>query len=237
MTLVAQTRSRSANRMKAEHRKELETNVLADWLGRRLETLKKGSKNSYLITGAIVLIAVVVFGYLYFDRKSKTSSSSLWYKYDTASSLEELDKLAADNRGTMAARAARFEVARSLMAQGVQNLANPDQHASALDSLEKARGMYDELAPLAKDTPILQKEALLGVATAEESLLGSDKGATLDRAQEYYQRVADAFPDTDEGKAARKRAEELANPKTRAEIEKFYVALNRRFAKTSTDLK
>jgi hypothetical protein len=75
------------------------------------------------------------------------------------------------------------------------------------------------------------------VATAEESLLGSDKGATLDRAQEYYQRVADAFPDTDEGKAARKRAEELANPKTRAEIEKFYVALNRRFAKTSTDLK
>lgn len=217
--------------MKAEHRKELETNVLADWLGRQVETVKKGSKFSYLIVGVAVFVAAAIFVVSYLFRSSSASSSALWYKFDTASSLEELDKLAADNRGTMAARLARFEVARACLAQGVQNLSNPDQHASAVDSLERARGLYEELAPLAKDSPILQKEALMGVATAEESLLGSGKAASLDKAQEYYQRVADTFPETDEGKAAKKRAEELANPKTRAEIEKFYVSLNQRIAK------
>jgi hypothetical protein len=217
--------------MKAEHRKELETNALADWLGQRVETLKQGSKNSYLILGVAVLVGAVALAGYYLYSRSRTSSSALWYKYDTASSLDELDKLAADNRGTMAARLARFEVARASLAQGVQNLSNPDQHASALDNLERARTLYEELAPQVKDTPILQKEALMGVATAEESLLGSGKAASLDKAQEYYQRVADTFPDTDEGKAASKRAEELANPKTRAEIEKFYVTLNQRIAK------
>jgi len=217
--------------MKAEHRKELETNVLADWLGRRLETLKQGSKNSYLVTGVVVLIAALVFGGIYWLRTTRASASALWYKYDTAGTLSDLDKLAADNRGTMAARASRFEVARALLAQGVQNLGNPEQHASAVDSLEKARGFYEELAPQAKDTPVLQQEALMGVATAEESLVGSSKDASLDKAQEYYQRVADQFPDTFQGAAARKRVDELKNPKTRAEIEKFYVTLNQRVAK------
>jgi hypothetical protein len=214
--------------MKAEHRKELETNVLADWLGRRLETLKKGSKNSYLITGVVVLIVAAVFGTMYLMRSASAKSSALWFKYDTAGSLTELDKLAADNRGTMAARAARFEVARALLGQGVQNLGNPEQHASAVDSLEKARSLYEELAPQAKDTPVWQQEALMGVATAEESLVGSGKDASLDKAQEYYRRVAEQFPDTFQGETARKRADELKNPKTRAEIEKFYVGLNQR---------
>jgi hypothetical protein len=217
--------------MKAEHRKELETNVLADWIGRRLETLKKGSKNSYLVSGVVVLIAVLVFGGMYWLRSSRASTSALWYKFDSAGSIADLDKLAADNRGTMAARAARFEVARARLAQGVQNLSNPEQHKDALEDLEGARTLYEELAPQAKDSAILQQEALMGVATAEESLVGSGRDASLDKAQEYYQRLADQFPNTFEGEAAKKRADDLKNPKTRAEIEKFYRTLNQRIAK------
>jgi hypothetical protein len=217
--------------MKAEHRKELETNALADWIGRCLQSGKTASKNTYVVGALALLIAAGIVAYFVIRNASGKAHSERWYNLDKAGTIAELDKLAGENRGTMVARAARFEVARALLAQGVQNLANPDQHASAVESLEKARSLYEELAPQAKDTPVLQQEALMGVATAEESLVGSSKDASLDKAMEYYQRVADQFPDTFQGNAARKRAELLKDPKTRAEIEKFYVSLNQRISK------
>jgi hypothetical protein len=219
-------------RMKAEHRKELETNALADWIGRRLETLKKGSKNSYLATGVVVLVAALVVGGIWWYRSSRTSKSALWYKFDSATSVEELDKFANANRGTIAAQAARLEAARALLGRGIQDLANEPQNKSAVESLQNARRIYQELAPLAKDIPIVEPEILMGIATAEESLVGSsDKEASLDKALEYYQAVADKYPETAQGKAAQKRIEQLRDPKTRAEIEKFYRQLNERIAK------
>lgn len=214
--------------MKAEHRKELETNALADWMGRVIGTLRSGSKNTYLVTGLVVLIAAALIGGWYLIRTSRTTTSALWLKLDSVSTPAELDQLAKDNRGTMVARAARFEEARALLAQGIQNLGAQTQHESALDNLERGRNLYEEMIPQSKDMPAWQREAMMGVATAEESLVGSVKNGSLDKAAEYYQRLADAFPDTFQGEAAKKRAEELRDSKTRTEIEKFYVALNKK---------
>src|SRR5437016_213362 len=108
--------------MKAEHRKELETNALADWLGRALQSSKDGSKKRYLWLAVAALIAVAIgyFAWRYYDNKK--GASGRWLKLDGAASLADLEQFAKDNKGTMAARAARFEEARALLGQGMQNL-------------------------------------------------------------------------------------------------------------------
>jgi len=218
--------------MKAEHRKELERNVLAAWLGRGVEVAKARSKNAYAIGGVAVVLAVLVGGGWYLYHSRSASSSALWLKFDGVTSIEDLAKLASDNKGTIVAQAARFEEARAFLAQGVQNLASPPpEHDKALESLVKARDAYDGLIAQSKDIPTLQQEAMMGVATAEESLVDSGKDASLDKAQQYYERLAEAYKDTFQGKAARKRADELKDPKTRADIEKFYRNLNQRINK------
>lgn len=217
--------------MKAEHRKELETNALANWMGRVVESSKGSSKNTYILTAVIAVLLIGVAVGWYLINSSTKKASERWRKFDSVATLAELEQFAKDNKGTMAARAARFEEARALYAQGIQNLGAQEQHASALNSLERARNVYEELAPQSKDMPAWQQEAFMHVASAEESLVGSGKNGSLEKAAEYYQRLADAYPETPLGIAAKKRADELRDPKTRAEVEKFYARLNERVTK------
>ena len=46
--------------MKAEHRKELETNALANWMGRVVQSGKGSSKNTYILTAIIVVLLIGV---------------------------------------------------------------------------------------------------------------------------------------------------------------------------------
>ena len=53
--------------MKAEHRRELEKNALADSLNRALEGLKKGpSRGTIIFCSVVALIVILFFGYRYF---------------------------------------------------------------------------------------------------------------------------------------------------------------------------
>lgn len=220
--------------MKAEHRKELETNVLADRMGRMLEAVKGAPSNARGRWGVLVVAAIVVAGIIlayYLINKSYGDRSALWVKLDSMTNADELAPFAQEHRGSIAARTARFDEARILLARGVENLGTQEQHASAVDSLDRARALYDALAPECKDAPLLQQEAMMGVAKAEESLVGSAKDGSLDKALELYQKLADAYADTFQGEAAKKRVKELQDPIARLQIQTFYTKLNERVAK------
>jgi hypothetical protein len=219
--------------MKAEHRKELETNVLADKLGRVVEGIKSGPKGSYLVWGGIAVAVLIVLGVMYFLKSSRAGQSALWVQLDSENSVDKLGEFADAHRGSTQGRIARFEIARILIADGTQNLGSEADHASSLDKLEKARDLYRELAPQSKDAPLLQQEAMMGEAKAEESLAGSVKNGSLEKAMELYRALANAYPDSFQGKAAAQRVKDLEDPDKRKQIEAFYANLNKTVAKKS----
>jgi hypothetical protein len=92
------------------------------------------------------------------------------------------------------------------------------------------------LIPLSGDAPLLAQEAMMGAAKAEETLIGvpkednpSEFRGTLERAIELYQKLAETYPDSFQGKAAAKRVKELQEKGP--QIQAFYVELNKRLSR------
>ena len=78
--------------MKAEHRKELQTNTLADHIGRWIQGLRQGMKAtptpSTLVVMIFVFLALVVFvGWRYYSSSEQRKRSHLWLELDEARSL------------------------------------------------------------------------------------------------------------------------------------------------------
>ncbi len=240
--------------MKAEHRKELHTNVLAHHLNTWYKAVKAKSSPSsitFWVFGALILVLIGAL-YYYFTNKAKTASA-LWTRLDVATSsgnVRALQEIADGNasRGTVQARTARFQIARLKLQRGLNSLGSekPDpedsgegksprtQREVAIANIEEARNLYNELAPEASGFPLLIQEALMGSAKAEESLIGIPKAdgsgesrGTLERAKELYEKLVKDYPDSFQGKAAAKRLAELDNPETL----KFYDTLGQSFTK------
>jgi tetratricopeptide (TPR) repeat protein len=203
--------------MKAEHRKELQTNVLADKLGRFVQGLREGPSRGAVLFWGLVLAAVIVFFVVrYFIRSSEEAASELWNRWDQASSPLQLDALAKDNAGKMQARLARFELARLDMLQGVATLAW--QRDEAVKKLKDAAEAYEKLADESSDTPHLAQEALLGAAKAYESL------GDLDKAKGLYSRLAKTYPKSKLGGEAAARLEQMESHGP--EVSAFYKEIS-----------
>jgi hypothetical protein len=224
--------------MKAEHRKELETNVLADRIGRWLKDVKSGNRSrSFAIWGLVVL--VVGIGLVWFVLKSSSNTAELWQKVDNATAngdINELNQLANNNAGTVPGRTARFQAARLLLHNGMQRLGSQSR-VEAADRVEQARDVYTKLAEETSDAPLLMQEALMGAAKAEETLIGiprkddpKQSRGSLDRAVQLYNQVAAAKPETFHTRAAAERAKLLTDKGE--EIEKFYTGLQDSFGKS-----
>jgi hypothetical protein len=221
--------------MKAEHRKELETNSLAQGITKSAEALKAHSKLVYQIVGIVLLIGGAVAISWYFLGGVSTAQSRLWSQFDAAPDVDALVKLAEANKGTVAARAAQFEAARILFQEGFTNFGTAGKpHEEAVTKIDKARTIYNSLIPDSKSTPLLAQEALMGVARAEETLsatLRPDQAGpfgSLDRATEFYRRVVKEYPDTFQAKTAADRLKVLDDPKQKADLQTFYADLNYR---------
>jgi hypothetical protein len=225
--------------MKAEHRKELETNILADRMGRMLQGMKSAPKGtSALIWVFVILALVTIVAWRWYASSVRNDRSALWTSLNRYSEeqipaqLHDLQTLFEDHRGTIAGRAARFQEARLRLRDGQRNLTTRERD-HAIQDVDRARAIYRELIDACPDEPILEQEALMGVASAEESLVGvhykpekSDEEITgnLATAIEYYQRLAAKYPNSVNGGVAKKRLEKLgANEK---EIESFYAQLS-----------
>src|SRR5262249_8359018 len=148
--------SRSATAMKAEHRKELQTNTLSAALASWLEALRGGPTNASVVFWVFILLAIgLIAAWKYYSFNSAQSRAALWTKVENADTPEELLKVATDNPGTSAARAARFERARLLLRGGLEKiLSNLDsEREAAWKDVKAAEEEYGKLANEFTDEP------------------------------------------------------------------------------------
>jgi hypothetical protein len=209
--------------MKAEHRRELEKNALADSLNRALEGLKKGpSRGTIIFCSVIALIIVLFFGYRYFGSWSAQKNSTRWIELEDAPGPKELDQFAKDNSGTMPARIAQFQRARilfqrQLLALGADSL---DQRKEALDKIKEAAELFEKLAEQSKDSPMLAQEALLSAAKAYESI------NDLPKAEENYKKLESRFGKSGLAREAAPLAARFDSEEDRQRMLEFYTRFN-----------
>jgi tetratricopeptide (TPR) repeat protein len=202
--------------MKAEHRKELQTNVLADRLGKAIQGIKEGpSRGTMLLVGGAALVGLLAFIWWYFWSTSQAADSARWAQWDGLLTPPALESFAQNKeiQGTAQGRVARFQLARLNLQTGLRELGSA--RAAALENLRKAAQRYEELANETSDSPLLLQEALLGAGKANESL------GNVDKAKAFYQKLANDHPNSPfarDGKAQLERLEkdgkdlqELAN--------------------------
>jgi hypothetical protein len=237
---------RSAQRMKAEHRKELQTNVLADRMGKLVESLKNPPSTSSVVFWVIAGLAVVtVVAWFWFSRPSETGAM-LWARLDSetfnrppdyysegreSEVVKNLSDIAKAQPRSVASRTARFQEARFLLPMGLKSLVSPFR-TEAHRQLQQARDLFADLAKESGDNPMLMQEAFLGAGKAEEALIGvidKDSGKSvgdIDRAKEFYRKARDLNAETYLGKTAARHLELLEKDPT--QVVKFYTDLNKR---------
>jgi hypothetical protein len=227
--------------MKAEHRKELHTNLLADQMGRFLQGVKSGPRSRSLVVWVFVILAVGMFAvWQYYASATYAQRSGLWVQIDGAlhdapeQMAETLHEIATQNKGTIPARVARFGRARLLLQEGLEALVS-DRREQAILKIRTAQELYEQLARETVQTPLLQQEAMMGVAKAEEALIGLPRSTngeeasatsihSLERALELYHQLADKHPDSYLGKAAAEHARQLEQ--NREAVKVLYTELS-----------
>jgi len=187
---VAALKEGEERRMKAEHRKELEKNALADTLSKALEGLKRGPSRGTVIFFSVILVLVLGFlGIRYFWNWSAQSNSSRWLQLEEQPGVKELEQFAKDNSGTMPARIAQLQRARILLQESLPRLCAdfPEKRQEEQKKIAEAAEIFEKLADQSKDVPLLAQEALLSAAKAYESL------GQLDKAEKAYKTLESRY--------------------------------------------
>jgi len=219
--------------MKAEQRKQLEQNELVARLSRwwKGEGDQKSSTTVWAIVGVVVLVILLIFAWRYYNESATRTRSALWGELQTAAETSALEQIVEANRGTPAARAAKAQLARGWLQDGLSKLGSDLFRPAAIENVEKARKTYAELLKEATEDLPLQRESLLALAKAEESLIGvpkkenpSEDRGSIDRALELYQELAAKHKDSLQGKIAAERVEDIQ--KNKQSIVAFYKDLN-----------
>jgi hypothetical protein len=192
--------------MKTERRHELQTNVLADWLGEKVEQAQGYSK---AIVASLAAIAVLAGVYFYLARKSADDAERAWERYfdatDTASANELLN-VADQNANTLAGRWARLSLADSQYGQAIDQLF--EDRTEAKSSLDKALENYRQVRDQSKEPDLLERSTI-GLARTYES---EDK---LADARREYQMILDRWPLGVFGDEAKGRLEDLNKQSTK----------------------
>jgi hypothetical protein len=193
--------------MKAEHRKELATNTLADKLGTLIQSFKEGPSRNATIYGTVVVVALLlVVVYRWVSANATANDSGRWVRWDQLMTRDELEKFADDNRDTEQGRLARFEMARLDLQDGLRDLGSQLTRTEALKRLRRAAESYKNLAGESGNSALLSQEALQNAAKARESL------GEYDLAKEFYSRLARDFPQSLKGKEAAEQVKLLEKP-------------------------
>jgi tetratricopeptide (TPR) repeat protein len=192
--------------MKAEHRKELMTNTLADRLGEAVHSMKEGpSRGTIFVLAAVVIIVILVLIWHYLAASGEETDSARWLKWDSVATPEQLkafvenDKEAEGQQG----RLARFEEARRSLYDGLRQLGNAGTRKKALEELKRASDLYEKLAEECADKPLLHQQALMGAAKAFESR------GEVEQARRYYQQLQSKYDKTVFGRDAADQLQRL----------------------------
>jgi hypothetical protein len=211
--------------MKAEERKELQTNSLARFVRRLKNNFKKGPSRRTTIVWSLILLAVVLFiGWKFFSNLADKRNSARWLALDQAGSTADLDALIEANKGTTQAHVARLLLARQDLKDGLTDLYT--QRKDAEDKLNRAAATYEDLVKPFKNTPILVQECLLGAGKAREGL------GEWDRALGFYNDLKKRFPESTLAKDAEGRARDIE--KNRGDLDLINAEIKKRGGSTSS---
>ena len=205
--------------MKAEERKEIETNSLVHAVQKLRERMT--GRTLYYVAGvaALVIGGILLYRYLTGER-SKTRDAAL-LQLISADTPEKLKQGMEDYRGTVPGSLFKLHLARHyLLNEGLPKLGtdNSDDRKKAANAVAEARTYYLDLTGelKEKDDRALVQEAWLGAAQAEEALVGlptaeggTDSRGSADKVIEYFEKAAAVFPDTEFGKRYKAHADKI----------------------------
>jgi hypothetical protein len=205
--------------MKAEQRKELETNSLVLAVQRLRQKLT--GRNLYYLVGVIAIVLGVVLLYRYMTRTSSKARDAILLQLASADTPEKLKAGMEEHRGTVYGGLFKMRLAdHYLLNEGLPKLGtdSTEQKTQAAAAVEKARTYYLELTGelKQKEEPALVQQAWHGAAQAEEALVGfptaaggNDSRGNADKAIENYRKSAAIFPDSEPSKRDKEWADKL----------------------------
>lgn len=209
--------------------KDLEDNALANRLTRTWGRFKSGQLISYRMM-ALLIIAVTGIGLTwYILRERSKEASRVWVELESATTVTLLEEFSGGHPNGTAGKIAKLHIARTLLGpEGIEALAARDhkEQQAAVEKIEKAQKLFEELAKEFKDDPVIKAECYLGCAKAEEALIGiptkdkpqdatggpvkpEDSRGDPKKVAEWLDKLAEVAPDTPWGQDAKKLAANL----------------------------
>jgi hypothetical protein len=213
--------------MKAEHRKELQTNSLADFLGRTVRTARtrEGIPWFWVFVAGIVVAGLLLTWWIFANRARTRAENWARVEYNDRTSLQQL---ANDFPETNPGQAARFTIAFDRLWRLVSyELAVADQK-EVRDLLQGGlQPFYSKLAEECKEDPERLAEAKYHMEVIAELLAGVDpsmRKSHLESAKRYLEELTgDDLKSTGYGKLAQKRLEQFNSPVEFRKIDTFYA--------------
>jgi hypothetical protein len=229
-----------------------EPNALASVLSTGWDKFKQGKLISYPMMAALLIVVAGVGVTVWIVGERRRAESAKWTELDGVSTVAGLEEFAQKNPNTPQEKLARLEVARmQLGPDGIDRLyvkasdltgGRPatdeaekkarEIRTTALKNVETARESFAKLADEFKDDPVIHVECLLASAKAEAVLVGIPKeGQVMQlrgspaKAIEWLDKVAEAAPDTDWGKDAKKLADTLRNQNTAQQVQTLQASV------------
>ena len=205
--------------MKAEERKQIETNSLAQAVQRMRERVT--GRTLYYVLGTIAIIVGGILLYRYLTGERTKTRDAILIELVNADTPEKLQQGMEAHRGTVLGSLFKLHLARHLLLdEGLPKLGTDSSEGrrQAAASVEQARTYYLDLTGefKEKEEPDLLQVAWQGAAQAEEALVGlptadggNDSRGSVDKAIEYYENAASIFPDSEPSKRYKKWAETL----------------------------
>jgi tetratricopeptide (TPR) repeat protein len=208
--------------MKAEHRKELQTNTLAASMSRLAQRIKTRPQRRTVLWVLLVLVIVVgLGGWWMIHRNRQRRLAVQWYETLNLDPRVLQDLISVKGKPALSAR---FQYAwLYLWEGGIKELPNSPE---ALKNIRNAQERYAQLADECKDAPDLAAEAYYNMAVAQEALAvakfgGSEKA--LQEAAKLYKEVVDNYPETARARDARERLNLLESEEGRRRVAELYL--------------
>ena len=141
--------------MKAEERRHLKENELAERLGRAWRTVASGSTTSTIIWGVILVGLALAIGWRYYSSHALQTRSAEWSAVERADKVAELEQVVKDHPGTLVGRIAQFHLNRYRTDMALAQIAGPngEERLKAADMLVQIRDSYADLAKQMGDEP------------------------------------------------------------------------------------
>lgn len=209
--------------MKAEERKEIETNSLVLLVQKWRKNLTW--RTGYYVIGTLALVVAGILLYRYFTGESAKARDAILEQLANANTPQKLREGMEQHRGTVYGSLFKLHLARYLLrTDGLPKLGTDNSTAQqqAANAITEARNYFLELTSEFKEKEHagLVQDSWLGAAEAEEALVGlptsagaSEYRGNVDKAIEYYEKAGAIFADKEFSQRYKTRAETIKSNK------------------------